>query len=219
MTAQAAILWDMDGVLVDTVEAHYRSWLVVFEPYGISLDRERFAEVFGMNTTGALQALLGERATPELIADVSPRKEAIFREALAGNVRLLPGVRSWLDWFRERGIPQAIASSAPPANIDLILDELGIRSYFSAIVAGVDMPPKPAPDIFLAAARAISVPPRRCVVIEDAIKGVEGAVNAGMKCIAVTTTNPAPALAHADLIVDSLADIPPAIVLELLESR
>ena len=112
---------------------------------------------------------------------------------------------------------QAIASSAPPKNIEVLVQELQIGKYFDAIVSGYDIPGKPDPAVFLKAAQQVEVLPENCVVIEDAVAGVEGAKNAGMKCIAVTTTNVAEALSKADLIFDSLVDFKKDSLLELLD--
>ena len=131
-------------------------------------------------------------------------KERRFRESIRGRVQALPGVQLWLERFKAAAIPQAIASSAPQANIDAIVDELGFRSYFTALVSGGNMPGKPDPAVFLEAARLIGIPTERNVVIEDAVAGVEAARRAGMKCVAVTTTNPKDALTSAHLVVDRL---------------
>ena len=101
----------------------------------------------------------------------------------------------------------AIASSAPDANIQALVKELGLQDYFAAILSGSEMPGKPDPAVFLAAARRLEFPPERCVVVEDSIAGVKAARRAGMKCIAVTTTNPGEALQAADRVVHSLADL------------
>jgi HAD superfamily hydrolase (TIGR01509 family) len=123
---------------------------------------------------------------------------------IKGRARLLPGVDDWLEKFQECGVRQAIASSAPVENIDVLVDELAIRPYFDAIISGADLPGKPDPAVFLKAAGAVGVSPEYCVVIEDAVHGVEGALAAGMKCIAVTTTNTADSLKDADVVLTDL---------------
>lgn len=198
------VLWDMDGVLVSTGEFHFKAWTATLSARGIPFTREQFRTTFGMNNTGILQHLLGEKVDADLIAEISDAKEHAFRQAIKGQVQLLPGVMEWLQRLGEWGLRQAIASSAPPANIDALVDELGIRSYFAATVSGADLPGKPDPAVFLEAARRIGVPPERCVVVEDAVAGVEAARRGGMRCIAVTTTNPAHELKHADLVVEQL---------------
>jgi beta-phosphoglucomutase len=198
----------MDGVLVDTGEFHYQSWQEVLEAHDLPFSRDFFRQTFGMNNAAILLRLLGEDLTGELLAEISDQKEERFRELIRGRARALPGVVSWLARLQETGFRQGIASSAPPANIDALIDELGLRGYFGAIVPGEDLPAKPDPTIFLEVARQLDVRPGRCIVVEDSVAGVEAAKRAGMHCLAVTTTNPSKALQAADLVVESLADLP-----------
>jgi beta-phosphoglucomutase family hydrolase len=203
MTHQA-VLWDMDGVLVDTAEFHYQSWATVLADYGIEFSPEFFRDTFGMNNRGILSLLLGEKLTPELLAEIGGHKEERFRAAVQGQARPLPGVLDWLQRLQDTGFRQAVASSAPLANINTLVDQLGLRDYFTVLVSGVDLPGKPEPTLFLKVARLLDVPPERCVVVEDAVAGVEAAKRAGMKCIAVTSTKPAQALEAADVVVERL---------------
>jgi len=207
MSAELGVLWDMDGVLADTGEFHYQAWSQVLAAYDLLMTRELFQATFGMNNAGVIAALLGRTPEPGLLAGLSERKEAQFRQTLRGHVRPLPGVRLWLERLKAGGVPQAIASSAPPANIEVIVGELGLRAYFAAIVTGYALPAKPDPALFLEAARQIGVAPERCVVVEDAVAGVEAARRAGMRCFAVTTTNPAEALRGADVVVERLDEL------------
>jgi HAD superfamily hydrolase (TIGR01509 family) len=202
-----AILWDMDGVLVDTGEYHYQSWATVMPDYDLAFSRQFFSDTFGMNNAGVLGTLLGDDLTPDLLAEISDRKEEAFREAVRGNVKPLPGVLDWLRLLKEQGFRQGVASSAPPANIDALVGELGLAAYFDVVVSGNELPGKPEPLLFLKVAHLLDVPAARCVVVEDAVAGVEAARRAGMKCIAVTTTNPSQALQAADLVVDSLTNL------------
>jgi beta-phosphoglucomutase family hydrolase len=199
-----AVLWDMDGVLVDTGNFHFIAWKKMFDELGLPFDREDFRKTFGMNNTGILEWMYGRKPEAEEISRISDKKELLFRESIKGKAELLPGVLSWLKQLQAWGIKQAITSSAPPENIDFLVAELKIAEFFDAIVSGFDLPGKPNPDVFLKAANILQVRPKNCVVIEDAIAGVEGAKRAGMKCIAVTTTNPADRLAKADYVVRNL---------------
>lgn len=208
MKVEQGVLWDLDGVLVDTGEFHYRAWSKTLSERDIPFNREQFRATFGMNNAGILKTLLGYTAELDVVAEISDRKEELFRRAVKGYACPLSGVHAWLKRMKNQGIKQAIASSAPPANIDVLVDELGMRSYFDVLVSGFDLPGKPDPAVFLKAARLIGVPPDRCVVVEDAVAGVEGARRAGMKCIAVTTTNPAHELKEADVVVDRLDNLP-----------
>jgi HAD superfamily hydrolase (TIGR01509 family) len=194
----------MDGVLVDTGKAHFESWRQVLVEHGVPFGQEQFQATFGMNNAGILRVLISEDIKSEEIQVIGDRKEELFRQAVKGNARLLPGVLEWLIRLKSQSLPQAVASSAPQANIDALVGELNLEGYFKAIVSGASMPGKPSPDVFLEAARQIGVPAANCVVVEDAIAGVQAAHNAGMRCVAVTTTNSADALAAADIVVDRL---------------
>jgi HAD superfamily hydrolase (TIGR01509 family) len=209
MTAGYGVLWDMDGVLADTGDFHFHAWVQTLQTLGIPFTPELFRTTFGMNNTGILTTLLGEAPTPAFVAKVSERKEALFREAIRGRARLLPGARNWLARLERDGFLQAVASSAPLANIEALVGELGLRPCFVALVSGFDLPGKPDPALFLGAARLIGVPPDGCVVVEDAVVGVEAARRAGMKCVAVATTNPLRALQGADVAVERLDALPP----------
>lgn len=211
------VLWDMDGVIVDTGKFHFLSWMKTFEESGVPFDEKVFNRTFGMNNTDILEWVLGYKPDPDEIARVSDRKESIFRQLITGKAELLPGIKKWLDYFNENGAKQAIASSAPIKNIEVLLDELSINHLFDVIVSGAELPGKPNPDVFLKAAEAIGIPPERCIVIEDAIAGVEGAKRAGMGCIAVTTTNPAEKLAKADLVFTHLEEMSEHELLSLIE--
>lgn len=204
-----AVLWDMDGVLADTRELHFLTWKDALHEIGYELTYEQFTATFGMNNRRILETLLGQPPTPELVAEMTDKKEGQYRRLLSGNVSLLPGVQYWLSWLHDHHIPQAVASSAPQANIDAFVDELQLRPYFSALVSGYDMAGKPDPGIFLQAASHLQVAPKYCLVIEDSIAGVEAAWQGGMCCLAITTTNPRTALTRATQVIDSLELIPP----------
>jgi beta-phosphoglucomutase family hydrolase len=208
MTIEYGVLWDMDGVLIDTGEFHFQAWSQTLAEHDIHFSRDAFQATFGMNNTGVLSTLLGRTPAPEFVAEISDRKERLFRQVIRGRAQPLPGVRPWLESLKAAGARQAIASSAPPANIGALVDELDLRSCFQAIVSAFDLPGKPDPTVFLEAARRIDVPPGQCVVVEDAVAGIEAARQAGMRCIAVTTTNSARALRDADVVVERLDALP-----------
>lgn len=216
MKKRRGALWDLDGVLVDTGEFHFQSWMVTLAENGISFAREQFQSTFGMNNKGILTILLGRPPEPDQLAKIGDTKEHRFRQAIRGSVMPLPGVLAWLERFGEMGIRQAIASSAPYENIEALVDELGISPFFDALVSGSGMPGKPEPDVFLHAAELIDTAPERCVVVEDAVTGVTAAKRAGMKCVAVTTTNPAEVLGQADIVVEGLDKLQPDVIDQLL---
>jgi beta-phosphoglucomutase len=204
MNNHFGVIWDLDGVLVDTAEFHFQSWVRTLARYEIPFDRDSFWKTFGMNNTGVLTTLLGHHPEAQLLREIDAEKEQLFRELIHGQVQPLPGVKSWLDSFERTSIPQAIASSAPQANIDALVNELSFRRYFRAVVSGASMPGKPDPAVFLEAARQIEVPAENNLVIEDSVAGVEAARRAGMKCVAVLTSNPREALKNAQVVVKDL---------------
>ena len=201
------VLWDLDGVIMDTGELHYQTWEVTMHDLGLPFDRADFHRIFGRHNEESVKLLLGEERGAQMWRQIGDRKEILFRDALHGHVELLPGVRARLEELAGLKIPAAIASSAPMENIDAIVDEADIRKYFGAIVSGVGHPGKPNPWVFQEAARQLGVSSEHCLVIEDSIAGVTAAKAAGMTCLAVTTTNPADILtAHgADLVLANLA--------------
>ena len=200
-----AVLWDMDGVIVDTYAGHYLSWKQALEEVGQPYEEDVFRRIFGMNNRLILATIYGHEPEEEFIQKVSERKEVLFREDIKGKVQPLPGVLDWLERFKKMGLKQAVASSAPQANIDALLTELQIRHYFGAEAAGSNLKGKPDPAVFLLAAERLGVDPRHCLVIEDSIAGVEAAKRAGCTCLAVLTTNQASELGKADLILKDLS--------------
>lgn len=199
-----AVLWDMDGVIVDTYEGHFQAWQQCFAEVGQPYDEEMFRKTFGMNNRLILTTVFGHELDEEFIQKVSDRKEILFRDGIRGKVQTLPGVMNWLEKFEKMGAKQAVASSAPQANIDALITELGIREYFQAEAAGATLKGKPDPAVFLLAADLLKVDPVDCLVIEDSIAGVEAAKRAGCRCLAVLTTNQASELRKADLVIKDL---------------
>ena len=208
------VLWDLDGVLVDTGEFHYVSWKETLPDYRIPFSYELFRKSFGMNNEGVLTFLMGHKPDPDLLAEIDERKESSFRRAIHGHAQLLPGVSEWLEALRRAGVRMAVGSSAPMANVEALVDETNIRAYFQVLVSANGKPSKPDPWVFQYAAHQISVLPEDCWVVEDAVTGVEAAHRAGMRCLAVTTTNTAKALCAADIVVDRLDQLSPNVLWE-----
>lgn len=202
-----AVLWDMDGVLADTSPLHFTTWELALNEQGIPFDREKFHLIYGLKNHDLLPYLAGKPLEPQWVERIAAQKELAFRQALRGNLFPLPGVVDWLQRFHSRGCKQAIASSAPPENVEALVDELKIRPYFDALVTPGDLPGKPNPDVFLLAASLLKATPLNCLVIEDSIPGIEAARRANMRCLAVTTTNPPEALSGADIIVETMAQL------------
>jgi len=206
--APCAVLWDMDGVLVDTEPFHWQAWKELSQQESLSMRYEDFRRTFGWRNEEILRDLLGPDVPVQRIRELGDRKEALYRKVVRGQVKPLPGAMALLQALQEAGFKQAVASSAPRANVELILKELAIEGYFDAVLCDRDVERgKPDPQVFLRAAERVGAPSSRCLVIEDAVMGVQAAKRAGMACLAVTTTHPAEALREVDRVVASLAEV------------
>ena len=203
MNESRAVLWDMDGTLIDSEEFHWRSWQEAMAKEGIAITREQFLASFGQRNDSILPRWLGSMATPERIERIGEAKEELYRSLVRKHgMAPLPGVATWVHKLQEQGWLQAIASAAPRANVEVILEALAASHLFQAIVAAEDVSKgKPDPEVYLTAASRVGVPPKRCVVVEDAAAGVEGARRAGMRCVGVSRNGKQLA---GDVVVQSL---------------
>jgi len=208
-----AIIWDVDGTLVDTAEQHFRAWTRLAAEISQPFTRADFAATFGMRNPEILRKLFFPDADDERCRVLGERKEDLYRASVREEgTQLLPGVARLLAAFADAGWPQAVGSSAPPGNLDLLLGLTGTRRYFGAVVTGDDVNRgKPDPEVFLIAAAKLGVAPNRCVVFEDAVAGVEAAKAGGMRCVAVTFVGHHSAVklraAGANIAVSSLEEI------------
>ncbi len=202
-----AVLWDMDGTLVDSEEFHWLSWRDTMAQEGVPVTREQFLATFGQRNDTILPQWLGRDAAPERIQRIGDAKEALYRKLVRERgLQPLPGAKEWVARLHKEGWRQAIASSAPRANVEVVLEVTGLGGYFQAIVSAEDVTVgKPDPQVFLRAAERLGMPPARCIVVEDATAGVEAARRAGMRSIGVSAKGkPLP----ADVAVKSLTDLP-----------
>ncbi len=196
-----AIIWDMDGTILDTKTSHYITYKETLAKYGYTLDRDVFDANFGRNNLAILPLFLGIDPEPALKKRLTQEKEAYFRQVAPKNSTLVLGVKSWIKTAKAKHIPQVIASSAELENIKTLLAAFDLLCFFEVIIPGDDKPPKPQPDIFLKAAKALNKPPEHCLVIEDSPAGIKAAKSAGMTAIAVTSTFPDSDLTLADLVI------------------
>ena len=187
MCVARAVLWDMDGTLVDSEELHWLSWRDTMADEGITISRDQFMSSFGQRNDAIIPSWLGAAATPERIRKIEAAKENRFRRHVRGTgVFPLPGVIEWVNRLNERAWLQAVASSAPRANVDAVLEAMGTANSFQAIVSAEDVRHgKPDPEVFLLAASRLILPPECCIVVEDAAAGLQAARRAGMRSIGV----------------------------------
>jgi beta-phosphoglucomutase len=218
----AAVIWDVDGTLVDTAELHFQAWSALCRDLKQPFTRADFTATFGLRNPEIIHQLFGTQYSEAEIADLGDRKEELYRAAARQGVRLLPGVRALLEGQHAAGYRQAVGSSAPRANLDLILRLTDTQRFFDAVVSMEDTRRgKPDPEVFLVAAAKLGVAPGSCLVMEDAVVGVQAAKAGGMRCIAVRFVGHHPEArlrdAGADLVVDSLERVSVQTVAGLLQ--
>ena len=203
MAAVRAVLWDMDGTLIDSEEFHWISWRNTLAAEGIAITHEQFLSSFGQRNDSVISQWLGAAATSERAEEIGSAKDELYRYLVRRNgISPLPGVASWVHRLHEHGWLQAIASSAPRANVEVVLEALAAAHCFQGIVSAEDVRSgKPDPEVYLTAASRVGASPDRCIVVEDAVTGIEGARSAGMRSIGVSHNGK-----HlpADLVVQSL---------------
>lgn len=221
MQADAGVIFDVDGVLVDSYRAHYESWQVAAREEGFSFTEQRFLDTFGRTTREILREIFGETGiTAERVARLDARKEEAFREILAADFPAMDGAGELIDACFAAGFRLAVGSSGPPENVRLVLRSLRREREFRAVVTGRDVARgKPDPRVFSLAAERLGLAAASCVVIEDAPAGVEAARRAGMKCVGfVSRGHTFAELGAADRRVASLRDISPALLRALLDA-
>jgi HAD superfamily hydrolase (TIGR01509 family) len=200
---QRAFIFDMDGTIVDNMDFHVKSWLAFFERRGHVLD----ADEFFRNTAGRqgheiMSTYFGSQLSKEESAALDFEKESLYREMYAPHLAPAAGFVDFIARARADGIRLAVATAAPPENIDFTLDGLDLRKQFHAIAGAADVARgKPHPDVFLLAAERAGAQPQHSIVFEDAPLGVEAARRAGMRAVVLTTTLPAEAFAEFDNVI------------------
>ena len=216
-----AVIFDMDGVLVDSYHAHFRSWREMAHSVGLDMAEEQFAATFGRTTQDIIRHLWGDRFPPETDISVwDDRKEAAYREILREQFPAMDGAGELLAALHGAGFRLAIGSSGPPENVALVMELLPGAEHVAATVTGRDVTHgKPHPEVFLTAAAKLGVGPERCAVVEDAPAGIEAARRAGMAAVALTGTAPREKLVErAHLVVDSLRELSSEGFRELIRS-
>lgn len=205
---RAGVIFDMDGVIVDSGEAHFQSWQRLAEENGLTITQEEFAETFGRPSREIIRMRWGEDLPDDEVERLDRRKEEIYRDIIRGDVPVMAGAVELIRELHAAGWVLGIGSSGPPENVALVVDELGLGDMLAATTDASDVTRgKPDPQVFLIAADRMGVDPVRCIVIEDAHHGVEAAHRAGMQAVALTSTHDVDTLAEADVIVDHLSEL------------
>jgi HAD superfamily hydrolase (TIGR01509 family) len=209
MSGRHGAIFDWDGVIINSAAHHEASWERLARELKRVLPEGHFKKGFGMKNEVIIPELLAWTSDPGEIAAISLRKEALYREVVRElGIAALSGVETWLRRLRDAEIPCVIASSTHRENITATLEVLGLGNFFSAIVAAEEVKRgKPDPEVFLTAAKRINSDLDSSVVFEDALVGIAAGHAAGMRVVAVATTEPRDRLAHADRVVDRLDEL------------
>lgn len=203
------VLFDWDGVIIDSSRCHEKSWDLLAAEEGLDLPPGHFRKGFGMRNEHIIPQILRWSNNRNEISRLSNRKEVLYRDIVVKEgLQPLPGVVEFLSVLQDLNIPCAIGSSTPRLNIQVALESLDIYKFFNGIVSGDDVSQgKPHPEVFLLAAQLIHCRPVDCVVFEDAPVGIAAAHNGGMKAVGIATTHPAQMLRDADIVVQSFNEL------------
>jgi beta-phosphoglucomutase len=206
-TVWLALVFDLDGVVVDSNRVHSASWREYLRRCGIEAPKGFDLRMFGRRNDDIVRDVFGGDLGPAAVLQHGAEKEKVYREMMGPVLRdyLVPGVASFLE--RHRDAPMAVATNGERANADFVLDGSGLRQYFRAVVDGDQVErPKPDPEIYIRASQLLGVVPANCVVFEDSVAGVEAARAAGARIVAVNTTHAASALAPVELNIRNFLD-------------
>jgi len=218
-----AVIFDLDGTLVDSYDAHYEAWRAISATHGVAVTVDDYYSHFGRRNEDLLRECWMRAGKGELTADeihaLDHEKEAAYRALVAHRFPIMDGARELVASLRADGFRTAVGSSGPPANVALAIQGLALENAFYAVVTGRDVKrSKPDPECFLLAAERLSVPPERCVVFEDAPAGIAAAKAAGMRCIAITSKgHTVERQREADLVFPTVKTVTVAAVRALLQ--
>jgi beta-phosphoglucomutase family hydrolase len=205
-----AVIFDMDGVIIDSEPFHFEVNKRLFAALGITVSTGEYEGFIGVSNTAMWTAIKAKHGLVQSVKDlVALQVDGNIDFMNSGRVDCVPGVLDLINGLKKERFLLGLASSSPYTIIEMVLNRFGIRSVFDCVVSGEDFKNgKPAPDIFLKTAQVLNVPPAQCVVIEDATHGVQAAKAAGMKCIGFNNPNsPGQDLAPADMVVGDLKEL------------
>jgi len=208
-----AVIFDMDGVIVDTNPYHKISLRQFCEKYGYHLNEEDLIhKIYGRTNNEWIRTIFGP-LPKERILELGEEKEAMFRAIYKDAINPLSGLINFLQGLEEKRIPKAIGTSAPRSNVDFILEHTRLTKYFTTILDQSDVEHgKPDPEIYLKVAKRLGFSPQQCVVFEDSLSGVESAQRAGARVVGVTTTHSAEELAHTNLVIPDFRGLTPEVL-------
>jgi len=182
------VIFDVDGTMVDNLKYHQQAWIEIGRRYSLNITPEFYrAKIHSRSNDWIVSSLFTDKIEPELVEKIGEEKEAVYRQLFRPVVKEVPGLTSLLKQLKSCAVPCVAASNSPIENINMVLNELDIRKYFIAVITYMDVAKgKPDPQIFLAAAQKLALPPKHCLIIEDSVSGFQAAENAQMPYIVIT---------------------------------
>ena len=218
--AKRGVIFDMDGVLVDSYRAHFESWRRLAAKHGLQMSEQQFASTFGKTSREIIRQFWANVVDEADIPRWDEEKEALYREELLANFPEMDGASDLLRQLDTAGFALAVGSSGPPENVEVVLKCLTAGKLIHATVNGHEVTHgKPNPDVFLRAAEKLRIEPIRCAIVEDAPVGIEAAHRAGMAAVAITGTATRQQLAAAEIVVDSLREFTPETFADLIDRK
>jgi len=216
--SKRAFIFDMDGTLVDNMHFHGAAWQTMLRENGIETDPHEFLVKTAGKTNREIIPNFFKEATDQRLLELGLRKETIYRELFLPERRVIDGAIEFLEAAQTLGVKMAVATAAPVANMEFVLDGLDLRRFFDAITTAADVSHgKPNPEIFLKSAEKLDVAPKNCLVFEDAVGGFEAAHRAGMKSIGIATVNSIEEILRLDSVVEAQKDFAGLKPQELIE--
>jgi beta-phosphoglucomutase len=208
-TSNFALIFDMDGVVVDNTKYHILAWQKFAKKLGVNVSANTVKHKFmGRLGREILKMIIGKEITSAEMLKLDLKREAYYRQIYSKAIKPVTGLPEFLQLLKNNSIKVALATAAPPANVKFTLGRTGLRKYFKVIIDATGVKRgKPSPDVFLKAARVLKVKPSNCIVFEDAMMGIEAAKRAGMKVVGVATTHRLHELKHTDLAIKNFSKV------------
>ncbi|MGD9344875.1 MAG: HAD family phosphatase [Candidatus Aminicenantes bacterium] len=220
MTARFAVIFDMDGVIVNNMPYHRKAWAEFFERHNPPMILEDFIQHMGKSNEDLLTILFGKNITGDEIRSLGEEKEALYREIYAPEVSPLPGFVDFLRSLKDNHVKTAVATAAPKINLDFLLEHIDVRDDFDVLIDDSEVNKgKPDPEIYLKAAERLKSTPKFCLVFEDSSAGIQAAIRAGMKVIGVATTHPPEKMHEAEIVINDFTEIDVDQINELMQEN
>ncbi|MFD2555345.1 HAD family hydrolase [Sphingobacterium tabacisoli] len=216
---ELALLFDMDGVIAHTNPYHSKAFEAFFDRHNISYSLPEFEEhMYGKHNSYIMSHFFKRPITGEELLQLEEEKEGLFREIYANHIQDLPGYISFLSQAKQQGIKTGVATSAPRANMDLIIDGLDIRNMMESFMSSENViKHKPDPEVYLKSAASLNIPTNRCIVFEDSFSGISAAINANMKVVGVLSSHHKNELPPCDLYISDYSELQLTSVLNLID--